>query len=520
MRRVLNVAAIYLLTAFSLLAFHTQAQAQAVSFASPANVKSIQQWAKCDGKTDDALALATAVTAARNGAFVLQIDCPLFMHVGTDITRPIFIDDNTSINFTSAGKLIVDNVLIPDFAIINTNNVKLTNWNVVYNGPGMPADPQTPGYVSNGVFHATPTITYAPSTYWHNANLTKWLAVNRLVFFNGTTAASDPVHDAAIFLIRGSSSNLIFDHMQFSVPQSAPASAFIPMVFGLTAGEADRCVRQQPELTIAPPCAAVPSHLTFSNISIDGSLFGWQGSAQNVSITNITSYRYSDLQDANGGNIGGVGKWFPPPHLFYINYQGVWDQSLFNKNITINHVIDNGVRVGKARDTQGNAGSGYTLSLKLGCLECSVNDYTSYRPDGFMDVLPSIDLAVTNVTATYNSAFLNYLYPALRFPVQVTPGFPANHNISFQNVTLTDLAASTSVAPISGICDGQSSGISFSNVNVFVKIWQSTGSLQPWTSARFSASPNVVISYAYQPAGQAVATHLFNQSNSSASECR
>jgi len=96
--------------------------------------KSIKNWASCDGVTDDSVAVAQAFDAAKNNAFILEVDCPVYMHVGMDVARTVFIGNGTQINFTPPGLLIVDNTLIPAFVIANTNNVRLTNWNVEYVG--------------------------------------------------------------------------------------------------------------------------------------------------------------------------------------------------------------------------------------------------------------------------------------------------------------------------------------------------------------------------------------------------
>ena len=57
-------------------------------------VKSIQNWlgGVIDGSQDEEAAVAAAFAAAANNAFVLQVDCPVFIHVGADIARPIFVE--------------------------------------------------------------------------------------------------------------------------------------------------------------------------------------------------------------------------------------------------------------------------------------------------------------------------------------------------------------------------------------------------------------------------------------------
>jgi len=128
-------------------------------------------------------------------------------------------------------------------------------------------------------------------------------------------------------------------------------------------------------------------------------------------------------------------------------------------------VVDAWPRVGVARDTAGQNESGYALSLKLGCLQCQVSGYTSNRPDGFMDVLPSSDLTVTNVSATYDSSFINNIYPGWRFP---TVGYS---NLTFQNVALTDTANVTVTAPLGNAGQASNVGIVFQNVVIGMNQW-------------------------------------------------
>jgi hypothetical protein len=155
--------------------------------------------------------------------------------------------------------------------------------------------------------------------------------------------------------------------------------------------------------------------------------------------------------------------------LFYLNYNynSDGDPELFNSNIHISNVVDSGPRVGVARDKGGADGmSGYALSLKLGCTKCSVDKYSSTRPDGFMDVLPSDGLTVSNVTATYDSAFLNNVFPGgIRFPAN---GY---RNITFENVVLKDLADAPAKEPIGNAPSATNSGIVFKNVQIVLNRW-------------------------------------------------
>jgi hypothetical protein len=246
--------------------------------------------------------------------------------------------------------------------------------------------------------------------------------------------------------------------------------------------------------------AAVPRGLTFSGIALDGSLMGWQGNVQDATFENITSYRYGDLQDAKGGHVGGIGKWFSPPHLLYLNYDTAGDPALFNSNIHINSVLDWGPRVGVARDKGGtDTISGYAMSLKLGCNDCSVDHYGSNRPDGFMDVLPSYGLTVSDVFAAFDSAFLNNLYPAgVRFPAT---GY---HDVTFENVDLLDTAESTVVAPVGNARSATNVGISFMNFNVVMNRW--AGSNLPVPT--IAGATNTVVMNLDMPAQLVKVSHL------------
>ncbi len=159
-------------------------------------------------------------------------------------------------------------------------------------------------------------------------------------------------------------------------------------------------------------------------------------------------------------------KWFAPPHLFYFTYNIDGDSKLFNMNIQIENITDNGIRVGKARDLGGSDSiSGYADSLKLGCVNCSVNNYLSARPDGLMDVLNVNGLTVSNVTGTYDSSFTNNLYPGWRFPDT------SYQNVKFENISLTDTAAKTVQGPIGNAGLSSNHGIVMSNVQVALNQW-------------------------------------------------
>jgi hypothetical protein len=434
--------------------------------------KSVSAWTTCDGSSDDAIGLAKAFAAAKNGAFTLVIDCPINMHVGTDIARAVFIDNGTTVEFSGSGRLIVDNTLVPAFVIANSSNITLTDWRVEYEA-SLPVDPAAhPAYVDNGQVVPGLQAGYA----FNNLTMTKWLAANRGITFDSrqgysTALWAGPTNQCAMFYLSGDTSKITVTGMQVAVPESAGGNSFVPVVFSFNGNyKSNQTVDRNTPYT--SQYFAVPHELTFSNISFDGTYMGFVGSVQNATIDTLLSQRYGDLEDANGYYVGGVGKWFAPPHLIYFNYAPDGDPAMFNRNIQISNVTDEGIRVGKARDKGGSdPGSGNALSLKIGCVNCSVNNYATARPDGFLDVLASNQLTISNVTASYNSAFLNNLYPGWRWPK------PPYENVKFENISLTDTSPVTVVLPISNAYQPSNQGIQIANVHVGMNRWAGSWAL-------------------------------------------
>ncbi len=431
--------------------------------------RSIGGWVSCTGTSDDTAGVTKALAAAGHGAFTLIVDCPVNIKVGMDIARSIFIDDGTKVEFTGSGKFTVDNVFIPAFVIADSSNITLANWNVEYDA-SLPVNAQIGGYMNNGEFVHGPK----PANAFNDLRLSRWLAANRAIVFDNRQGSvnppwAGPTNVCAVFFITGDSSNINVTGMHLYAPEKAGGDRFIPAAFSL-----DVNFKPNQTVTAKTPItgqyAAVPHDLTFSNIGLDGTYMGWVGGTRSAVFENIRSLRYGDLQDANGNNVGGMGKWFAPPHLFYFSYAAGGDPALFNKNITIKNVVDDGPRIGTARDKGGNDTlSGYALSLKLGCVDCSVDNYKTTRPDGFMDVLPSDGLTVSNVDATYDSSFLNNLFPGWRFPAS------SYERITFKNITLMDTAASSATAPIGDATQPSNEGIVFQDVHVTLNRWTGKG---------------------------------------------
>ncbi len=438
--------------------------------------RSISGWATCGGVKDDSENVARAFDAAKHGAFTLVVDCPVRLHIGVDIARTIFIDDGTTVEFTGAGKFTVDNVLHPAFVIANSTDIVLADWNVEYDA-SLPVNMKTGGYENAAKFVASAANAPPAGAFW-DQRMSQWLTANRAIEFdrsggNVGSMWTGPTNLSAVFFITGDTSNVRITGMRLYAPPAAGGDRFVPMAFSLSSN-----YKSKQRVTAATPrtaqYVAIPHDLTFSNIDLDGIYMGWQGNAQNAVFEKIRAHRYGDLQDADGQSVGGVGKWFAPPHLFYLNYLTTGDPELFNKNLRIHDVVDGGPRVGVARDKGGSdPGSGYAMSIKIGGIDCSVDQYVSKRPDGFIDVLASDGLTISNVDATYDSSFINNLFPGWRFPQS------PYKKVTFENIVFRDAAASSVQVPIDGANRTSNEGIVFSNVRVEMNHWSGKGLLLP-----------------------------------------
>ena len=432
--------------------------------------KTIDSYVSCTGTKDDSEGVMKAFADAANNAFELIVDCPVFIHSGLDIAQVIYIDNGTSVQMTASGKFIVDNVMHPAFVLANSTNVVLTNWKVQYSG-SLPVNPNVGGYYQNGRWTAMAGANQPQ--VWSDLELTPWLEAHRGIKFEGTAKASwsGTTNVCAVFFMTGDTSNVTISGMTVGVPTTVGADKFVPVVFQFSPN-----VKSNETFSPATPYTskyvAVPHNMTFSNVTFDGTLMGYVGNLQSTTFNTIKSHRYSDLQDANGNYVGGVGKWFAPPHLFYLGYLETEDSALYNKNITIKDVVDDGPRLGKARDKGGSdPGSGYALSLKIGCWTCTVDSYTSTRPDGFLDVLPSNGLTISNSSAVYDSSFLNNLYPGWRFPTLPYV------NVTFENVTIKDDAESSIKPPIGNAYALTNENIVFKNVEATINRWAGPAAL-------------------------------------------
>ena len=406
----------------------------------------------------------------------------------------LFRSNDTTVEFTGAGKFIVNNLFEPAFVIANTSNVTLTDWNVEY-AASMPVSLVTNGYIQGGVYHQRTGGN--GSGIFNDIILSSWLAKNRGIdFVDGPTHGIwsnwlGSVNTSAIFYISGETTNVKVTGLKLYSANANEPSDYVP--FGFMFGENFKSNQSVTVDTVkynaanASDAFAIPTGITFDNVNLDGIIMGFQGTTNDATFSNITAEHVSDLQDSAGNNVGGEGQNFPPPHLFYLNYAFDGDPKLANNGIAISNVNEVGPRMGKVRP----GGGGYADSLKLGCNDCTVDGYNTNRKDGFMDTLTSSNLKVSNVVATYDSSFVDEYenWPGWRWPGGGTT--PSYKNISFTNVSLTDLAAATVGAPLSNANMAGNANISFTDVNIVVQSW-TKGNIVPTFSG---LAPGALITF-------------------------
>src|SRR5258708_6823351 len=243
--------------------------------------KSISGWVSCDGTSDQAAGVARAFAEAKNAAFTVVVDCPVLIQTGSDIAQSIFIDNGTTVEFTGSGKFTGAHLFIPAFVIANSSNVTLTNWKVEYNA-SVPVNPRVGGYVNRAQF--IPGVE--PGSAFNDLRITPWLTANRGIKFDRSLGSvnsiwSDPTNTCAVFFVIGDTSNLNVTGMQVYVPATAGGEGFLSLVFALSPNfKSNQTVTARTPMT--GQYVSVPHHLTFSNISFDGTYMGWVGSSSNA----------------------------------------------------------------------------------------------------------------------------------------------------------------------------------------------------------------------------------------------
>lgn len=423
------------------------------------------------GTINSRAAVNSALQAAARTNTTLMWDCPVYINIGTNPNAPIFVSSNTNVQFTNTGKIYSDGLGLPTFCFINCHDCTWKDVRFQYCAGTAPSANGIGSQYSFGAlaapYGATSGPVVAAASGFNTTQLTNYLAANSGNSFSsgGTALWSGPTNASAAFMIRGNSYRLYFtgSKSRFYVADNLLACYFIPTLFAMDA-QWNANLRGITSATVASAAnTTVPSEIYFNNVTIDGCLMGIVGGPSSWQGNNIVSLRYSDLQDASGGNVGGTGTPYAPPHLIYTISNFVGTQT------RLYDVQDQGIYVGTA--TRRSTSSGYLNSIKCSPHNGSVIDgYTSLRPDGGWDVVTDAfsgggsfrNIYVRHDTSVGAGNF------AIRFP-----GSPPLVDVDIHLEAL-DIAAVPQAFPINGDGTLTNTGNNLS-YRVTVQDWPNTG---------------------------------------------
>lgn len=245
------------------------------------------------GLIDSRAAIVAAFAAYAGTKTEIIVDTPIYIAIGTDYTKSIFVPSNVNVRFTGSGLLYVDNIGTPVFVFENSSNSTFINAKFVYLANfGLPA--------------CLPTLSpFNPQSQINTIAISNYLVAN---FGNTFTSGGTPIsatttNNCTLIMIRGASNNLSFIGGSATVPAGVPSSNFIPMVFSLTPEWNANLTGITSGTTVTTANSTIPSNVTISGWTFDGTYMGIQGGAQNLVVRDLVSLRYSVLQDGTSGSV-------------------------------------------------------------------------------------------------------------------------------------------------------------------------------------------------------------------------
>ncbi|AGO47587.1 structural protein [Cellulophaga phage phi4:1] len=374
-----------------------------------------------DGVTDDRTAFMSTLSAANTLGKRIYIDSDMFLDVEELATKSIFIPDNIWIEGRDKDvNIIYNNKYSPAFVIALSDNITFKNFTFLYD--------QT----------IDATVTSNESVQ-NAANITQYK--NYLTNEKGITFTSSnpiwrgPTLYMSTLLIAGGK-YITIDNVKFKA-RGENAPNFIPWAIKFKE-------EHSKNITVTNDVEAettIPQHITFKDVVLDGTIMGVQGIVRNFNCDGLKSYRYSDMQSLDGSNVGGVGYWMAPPHLFYINSDNAL---VYNPGeVKLTNTIDYGEYVGtpNVRPTI----SGYCNSLKMVTANDNnlVDGYITYRRDGFADFGDLTNVTIKNVYAECKSDIFDstFKFTPLRFVGDID-------GCVFENIEIRDISDVAHVYPV------------------------------------------------------------------------
>ncbi|MBD0850789.1 hypothetical protein [Maribacter arenosus] len=363
--------------------------------------------AAMDGVTDDREAFVATLAHANTLGLKVLVEKDIFLDVEETGTKSIFLEDNTWIEGANDVNIIVNQILSPAFQGILADGITIKNVTFLY----------------DNAYNASTDFTNS-DRYANNTAIKNYMETYRnVVFESGVNAKTISATDFTAMFLFDASKNITFDGVNF-VAKGDTADTFILMGIKFKEQYADNQT-----ITSSGGTTDICRNVTLTNMVLDGVIMGIQGPVIGLAVDGLNSFRYSDVQTAQGTNIGWVNYTFPPPHLFYLNEDGSLDYD--PSNISIRNVYDHGKYVGNS-DVRG--GGGYCNSLKLiGASNVYVDNYKSFRRDGLGDLGGITNGVFKNIYAESTIDIFNptFGFTSLRFVGDLT-------NVTFENMTIKD----------------------------------------------------------------------------------
>ncbi|MFC4097734.1 hypothetical protein [Euzebyella saccharophila] len=373
------------------------------------------QWfgAAMNGSTDDREAFVETLLQAQNIGAKVLVDSNMLLDLEETGQKSIFLEDNTWLEGANNASIIINNLLSPAFYMALTKNITIKNLTFLYDQKYDAAF----GWSDN-------------DNLYNARQLKEYLIGKKNIGFTASNPISrSPTSYRAIFLLEAAQ-NINFEDVKL-MSKGQTADRFIQM--GIKLKEQ---YKKNQEIRNDNGITDIPRNINLKNVTFDGIIMGIQGVVDTFTSEGLKSYRYSDIQSADGKNIGGnVGGvfWMPPPHLIYLNNDN--SPTYHSEDITLKNSIDYGEYVGS--ENVRSSVSGYCNSLKLVDFQDGVlvDGYESYRRDGFADLGNVNNGVFKNIYVESTSSIFNpdYKFVCLRFLDNL-------NKVSFENVTIKDMA--------------------------------------------------------------------------------
>lgn len=380
----------------------------------------------------------------------LIVDQPCFIDIQSDWTKPVFLKSGLKMKCRGAGKLIVNQSFVPAILIVNQKNIKLHDLEVQYTGQ-MPA--VFPGWTVSDNFT--------------NITLKNWLVTNCGVTFtsrNPLNGESGTAGIAPVMKVLGETSDVEILRLHLFVAEGTLPSRFMPcaMTFGVE-WKSNKSIGAG---TVRDTnSVAQPTRIRVSRLVIDGAYHSIHGSLSDSDFEDVQGFRYGDLQDDGGGNLGGSAEWYAGGHMFYLTEPSSAEAGtyFYPSRVNIRRVRDFGVKVG-AMTTVRNANS--LKITKSGVV--TVDDYETHRPGGFGEINNNEGVSIRRLRGTYDSSQSGF-----GFRIQTY-----QKNLVLDDWDLTDLNPTPTYIPIVGYgYDATSKNVQITNIRM--RLLDFTGTSHP-----------------------------------------